>query len=231
MEEGVQIRPAGLAEGSGKILPGRLLKQLFPRNLPQTRPERLVSHPLACHMKNHGGLAVPDRLLRRRGTADEFRQWEIFLRRHQDGVVTQNLQPVLASFFRSLLFFVQVIGDIGGQPLGPVAPGVVHPYPVSPPGMSDLVPQAGPDDERELHHRAAQKSPGGEAVAGGKKIFRHGELGKGIKAKQVAVKFKIVFCRGQVGAGELFTFRIEKGIDRHLAGIPGLHPIMPGGQG
>ena len=59
--------------------------------------------------------------------------------RRQGGVVTQPAQAHLARRLRRLALLVRVVGHEGGEPLGPVAGGVINVHAVAPPVVQHLV--------------------------------------------------------------------------------------------
>ncbi len=88
-------------------------------------------------MKQHQGLAIPHRLAGTIVASAEIAQREVFPGRYIFTIHLQGVPTVLAPF--ALLFLKIVIGQVGGQPLAPVARLLVHVDRVAPPVVQDLV--------------------------------------------------------------------------------------------
>jgi hypothetical protein len=141
-----------------------------------------VPQPAAQHVEGHQGLAVAHGLARLAVAAAEFGEGEVPFRRYMVGVTLQAVAPVVGPMPR--LFLEQVVGEVGGEPLGPVALGVVDIDAVAPPVMQDFVGKGAVDDEGEADDPAAQQGEGGHAVAALPEALHQGELGVGVGADE-----------------------------------------------
>jgi hypothetical protein len=114
--------------------------------------------PVAQHMEKHGGLIVadgPDTLRPRVSMTDitEAAQGEIHLRPD----ITLVLHQLLLAVNRTpaLVGSKGLVGQVGGQALGPVAFPGGHAHAVAEPGVENFVAEGGVDDKGEPHHRLA----------------------------------------------------------------------------
>ena len=96
--------------------------------------------------------------------------------------------------------------------------------------------EAGGDDEGEGENGAAEQSPGGKAVAGGKEVLHDRELGEGVGAEQLLVAGQILAGRIEVGHSQGGMVGAEKGVDRQrpdpgLLHLPGTGRQRQAGEG
>ena len=89
------------------------------------------------------------------------------------------------------LFVVIIVGEIGRQPLHPIARLEMIVHRVPQPGMHDFMPQGIGLGIASFHHPAAQQREGRQTDTAGEKIFHDRELGKGIRAEQFRVPLEI----------------------------------------
>ena len=100
-------------KGMLQICPGSHFKQALAVKIPETPPEGFFAELLAKHMKNHRTFVITDSLADRIIAALKLFQGKILVGRNQSGIVSQNLQPILAGIFSGFFFPVKIIRHIG----------------------------------------------------------------------------------------------------------------------
>ena len=167
---------------------------------PQPGDEGVVADAIAQHVEQHQGLAVSDRLGRRAVAAAETGEREVA---PGGGVVAVLLQGLLAVLDRlPLLLLDQVVGEIGRQPLAPVAGGEIDEHAVAPPVVQDLVRVRRVDDERQPDYARAEQRERRHAEARFPEVLDQRELAVGIRAEQLFVHPEVAAGGLEILAGE-----------------------------
>ena len=156
----------------------------------QALDKGLIAELTAQHVKQHERLAVADRFCAGAVAGAERRQRQVLLLTHIVGVFLQHSAPVVNRL--AALFLDQVIGQVAGQTLGPVAAVIVDIDTVAPPVMQDFVGIGRVQDKRETDDPRAEQGKGGHAVAGLPEVFHQGELAVGVGPDQIGVQPDIV---------------------------------------
>ena len=135
------------------------------------------------------------------GARAEISQCLVTARRNRRKVA-QPAEPHLARARGGLGFLVGVIGHEGGEPLGPVAAGVIHHHAIAPPVVQDLVPQRGRADEGQTQHLLADVGQRRHAETGRQRAGHHRELGERIGADERAVALDVALAVGKIRVGQ-----------------------------
>ena len=187
-----------------------------------TLPQRLeaggegrVADLAAQHVKQHQRLAVADGLRGVAVAAAKIAQREVAPVGGEAGVALQQLAPV----FRppALRLLDQMVGQIGGEPLRPVARARVHPHPVAPPVVQDLVRQRTVQDEGQAQHARPEQGEAGHAVAGLPAVFDHREARVGVGADQRAVEIEVLPHHRQIAFGQRRIVVEQPGVEGDFA--------------
>ena len=161
---------------------------------PQPFDEEFVTQPQAQHVKQHQCLAVAHRLGGGAVAGAEPGERKVLPLAHVVGELLQRVPPVLRPL--AALLLEQMVGEVGGQPLGPVAAVVVGVDAVAPPVVQDLVGIGAVQDERQPDHLRPEQGERGHAEAGLPEVLHQGELGIGVAPDQF-------FVHGEIAAGHI----------------------------
>ena len=208
LEKGCEIAPARGFERTTQIFEAGDTETVVGPDTRKPGLERLVAELAAQHVKEHGALAVADRLGGRAVTAAELDERKIAAVPDIIGIAFEHLAPIDPALAGALA--QQVIGQVGGEPLGPIAGLVVDIDAVAPPVMKDLVRVGGVDDEGQADDLRSEQREGGHAVAGLPEILDQRELGERIVADQPGIevdvalrRVQIALCQGGVGLAQI----------------------------
>ena len=130
-----------------------------------------------------------------------------------------------AGGLRALALLGVVVGAVGGQPLAPVAAGVVRVDQVAPPAVDDLVVQVARWERpvRRLlahharHHVLAQQRELGHAVAGGEPVLHDVEPVVGVGTQQLGVGGDLALGSVQQDLGSRGVALAQVGAQRQVA--------------
>jgi len=146
-------------------------------------------------------LAVANRLADLAVTATELLQRKVPVGLDVVGIGLQQVAAIGCP--PALPLAQQVVGEIGGEALAPVAAVFGHVNPVAPPVVQHLVGIGGGQDERQAQDSRSQQGEGGHPVAGLPEVLDQGELGVGVGPDQAAVEVQVFPRGGQVGGGKV----------------------------
>src|SRR5271157_1045841 len=193
-----------LFEKPGEVLAGSLLKcllQILPRgSLVAVRADEVsegfqknvVAKAFLEHVEYHRSLAVPDRLRRVICPAPEVSQWKLVSLMHVTLII--NEEGLSVSSAGVLLLLKKMIGQVGGQPLSPIALCVVDVDKIPEPLMEDLVTQRSLRYEGQPDNLLAEQCEGGHRVTCGKYVLDDGESLVRVRSEHISIKFQISFC-------------------------------------
>ncbi len=170
----------------------------------------------------HQHLAVADGLGGRAVAAAELGEREVASAGHVVAVLLDRVAPVRCA--RPALFLDQVVGEIRGEALAPVARPVVDEDAVAPPVVQDLVGIRAGEDEREANDARPEQRERRHAVAGLPEVLDERELRVGIRPEESPVHRQVLRGRIQVLARERLVLlpQVHQRLDRACRLAPDL---------
>ena len=159
-------------------------------------PERVVAQRPAEGVEPHERAAVAHRFGGRAVTAAELGEREVLRGRDVVAVLLQRRAAVDRGL--AALLLQQVVGQVGREPLGPVAARLVHEHRVAPPVVQDLVRVRRGEDEREADDLRAEQRERRHAVSGLPEILDEREFPVRIRPDELAVHLEVLRRRGEV---------------------------------
>ena len=192
-EEPSEVLPCSLCKHTLQIPPRCGGTSVVGHQLADTGPKRLVPDLAPQHVEDHRCFLVADGVVLLVGFPPEPSDRVVRVRTHVDRIPQQHHPALLARLFGcSGQLVIVIVGQVGGQPLHPVARPRVVEHPVPEPRMHDLVAEGEGLDVMPLHDPAPQQSERRHPQPAGEEILHHGELREGIGAQQLRVGLQVL---------------------------------------
>ena len=228
IEERPQVEARHRLKAVADVVEGRLAKPVVAVERLQALDELRVAELLAQHVEDHGGPPVADGFGDGVMAAHEARQREVVLRRD---VVRDPLQDGAAMVGTlAALLGDEMVGEVGGQPLAPVAAREVDEDAVAPPVVQQFMRIRSVQDERKPDDLLAQQREGRHAVAGLPKILHQGELGIRIGPKEAAIHLEVLRRGVEVTVRQRLVGLAQERHGLHGAGVLGIFGEWRGDQ-
>ena len=191
-----EVLPADRLEGTAQVCVAGGAELVVGIEAPEPRDEGRVAQLEAQVVEEHGRLAVADRLAGLAVAPAELVEREVPF---GSDMVRVGLEAVAAvGRPLALPLLQQMVCEIGGETLAPVAGARIDIDAVAPPVVQHLVGVGGGDDEGQAQDLRPEQGEGGHAVAGLPEVLHQGELGIGIGTDQPAVEVQILAGGGEV---------------------------------